>query len=52
MGDEIQATLYEDEIRVANEPNLRLTDPYLWQQLQESNNANPATSAGKKVTRY
>ena len=52
MGDEIQATLYEDEIRTVGEANIRVTDPYLWQQLQECNVAHPATSAGKKVTYY
>ena len=48
MRDEIQANLYEDEIRVANEANLRITDPYLWPQIQEAIIANPVTSAGKR----
>ena len=52
MEDEKQATLYEEEIRAANEARLKVTDPYLWQQIQESNAAHPATSVGKKVTYY
>ena len=50
IRDEIQADLYEGEIRAANEANIRVTDPYLWQQLQELNVAHAATSVGKKVT--
>ena len=50
MRDEIQATLYEDEIRAANEDNLRVTNPYLWQQIQESNVTKPVNSVGRKVT--
>ena len=50
IRDEIQADLYEGEIRAANEANIRVTDPYLWQQLQEANIANPESSSGKKVT--
>ena len=49
---EIQATLYEDEIRALNDTRLKVSDPYLWQQIQESNAAHPATSIGRKVTLY
>ena len=52
MRDEIQATLYEDEIRALNDTRLKVSDPYLWQQIQESNAAHPATSIGRKVTLY
>ena len=52
MEDEKQATLYEEEIRAANEARLKVTDPYLWQQIQKSNITIGATSVGRKVTQY